>query len=148
MRLTTMATTLGAGAAMVAATLVAVPVAAGAAIHSGQVTGVESRCADSPYHLCLYYSSSTSNSAWWGTSRAVWDLGNPPQYFTGPGEGAGQPVKDNAASIFCDMTTRSICYVYDRAGFIGAADLYYGQRSGLLSGTYKHNGSVNLSYGA
>ena len=132
--------------AMAAATLVATPATAAAATNVGQFPGVEPRCADSPHSLCLYYGD-PSTSAWWGTGRTVGDLGDPPQYFTGPGEGAGRPVKGNAASMSCDMTTTSICYVFNRAGHTGDVDYSYGQRTGYLKAAHKNNVSVKLSLG-
>ena len=138
---------LGLVAATAAATLGAAPATAGPATNVGRWPGVEARCDSSPYLLCLYYGA-PSDSAWWGTGGPVGDLGRPPQYFTGPGEGAGRPVRGNAASISCDASTTSICYVYDRSGFAGDVDRLHGQRTGDLAGTYKNNVSVRISLGA
>ncbi|WP_258951388.1 hypothetical protein [Lentzea californiensis] len=131
-----------------AATALAGTVApAGAASKNiGTIAGVESRCANSPYWACLYFNSGRA-TAYWGTSVTVRDLEGR-RFFDGTGVGAREPVKNNAAAISCDMTTTSICYVYDRSELGGDVDYLYGQRSGVLSYTYNDNASIRLSPGA
>lgn len=115
----------------------------------GTISGVEFRCNNSPYFLCLYYNSSMG-TAWWGTSVAVSNLSSPTvqRFFANTGTGSGQAVKNNAAAVSCDASSTSICYVFFNSGFSGPTDWLYGQHSGRLVETYNENASVRISFGA
>jgi hypothetical protein len=116
------------------------------ATNVGTIPGVESRCHNSTYNLCLYYNS-TMRTAWWGTSVAVSNLAGR-TFFPNTGAGSGQPVKNNAAAISCDIPANSICYVFVNSGFTGDDDMTYGQRSGVLDKTKNNNASVKISWAA
>ena len=140
-----LSTALGVVAAATAVTAFAAPAQA-VSRNVGTVAGVESRCNSSVYLMCLYYNSGRA-TAYWGTSTSVSDLAGR-TFFNGTGAGDNDPVKNNAAGVSCDMTTTSICYVFDRSSYAGDVDFLYGQRSGVLVNTYNDNASVRLSQGA
>lgn len=112
----------------------------------GTINGVETRCNNSSYYLCLYYNS-TMTTAWWGTSTSVSDLANA-RFFANTGAGSGLTVKNNAAAVSCDASSTSICYVFFNSGYSGPTDWLYGQHSGRLVETYNDNASVRISFGA
>ncbi len=112
----------------------------------GTTAGVEARCNNSPYYLCLYYNS-TMATAWWGTSVDVPDLTGY-RFFANTGEGSGQAVEDNAAAVSCDASSTSICYIFVNPGYTGARDYLHGQRRGRLVEAYNRNSSVDISFGA
>ena len=115
----------------------------------GTIPGVEPRCNNSPYVLCLYYNSSM-RTAWWGTRVNVPNLDSPVvhRFFANTGAGSGQRVKNNAAAVSCDAGTTTICYVFFNSGFTGPSDYLHGQRSGVLADTYNENASVRISWGS
>lgn len=128
----------------------AIPVATASALTNvGNIAGVETRCNNSPYLLCLYYNSGM-NTAYWGTSVAVSNLSSPTvhRFFANTGTGSGRPVKNDAAAVSCDASSTSICYIHYNSGFAGPTDYLYGQRSGQLVETYNQNASVRISIGA
>lgn len=104
----------------------------------GTISGVEARCNNSAYLLCLYYEG--LDSAWWGTSGDVSDLAG--HRFT-----SGANVKNNAWYVSCDASSTSICYIFFNSGYSGPRDWLYGQRSGKLVETYNENASVRISIG-
>lgn len=125
------------------------PIVEAAPAHSGTnvgfIVGVEARCDSSSYYLCLYYNG--FDSAWWGASTSVSDLGGA-RFFPNTGEGSGQLVAVNASSVSCDASSTSFCYLYFNPGYSGPFDWLYGQRGGRLVEVYKNVGSVRISIGA
>jgi len=110
----------------------------------GAILGVETRCDNSPYSLCLYYKG--FDTAWWGTNTTG-GLGGA-RFFANTGEGSGQAVIFNAGSVSCDASSTSICYISYNSGHSGPTDWLYGQRMGRLVETYKANAAVRISFGA
>jgi hypothetical protein len=108
----------------------------------GEYSWVESRCAASVYPLCLYYNSSM-DTAWWATTVNVRDLA-PYKFWAGTGAGAGQPVKNNAAAVSCDLPRTWTCFIYFNSGWMGNRDWLYGQQSGRLQLTKNENASVAM----
>ncbi|MEU4252273.1 hypothetical protein AB0F15_33210 [Amycolatopsis sp. NPDC026612] len=128
---------------------IAAPIAlagsAQALTYVGSDAGVEGRCHNSTYYLCLYYNS-TRTTAWWGTQTSVSDLGTR-TFFAGTGTGSGTRVKTNAAAVACDAGSSSICYIFSLPGYTGGRDWLYGGSSGRLQETYNDDASVKISWG-
>ncbi|MBZ9640177.1 hypothetical protein [Streptomyces sp. PSKA30] len=135
-----------AGAAFLTTFLGAAQGAAFADTHNSSDTyGTTGRCAYS--HVCLYYNSGQSGakfSRYFNASSAQVTLAIPDlagYYFDSSGAGAGQTVKNNAASgeIYgrnCSM------WVYYNSNYGGNID-YFGDTSyGQLWYTYNENASL------
>jgi len=131
------------GVALVAA-LSPAGAASAATKHVGTIAGVETRCNNSIYTLCLYYNSG-ANTAYWGTSDNVSNLAGE-TFFSGTGAGSGQAVKNNAAAASCDLLTTGKCWIFYNSGYAGNADYLNGQETGQLSYTYNEDASVKVVY--
>lgn len=134
------------GATLLATFLGAAQGTASAETHNSSDTyGHTGRCASS--HVCLYYNSGQSGAKFTRyfddnnvqTTLAIPDLAG--YYFDSSGAGAGQTVKNNAASgeiygLHCSM------WVYYNTNYGGNVD-YFGDSSyGQLWYTYNENASL------
>jgi hypothetical protein len=137
--LTALATGIGLAAALTPA-----GAASAATRHVGTIAGVETRCNNSPYWLCLYYNSS-ARTGYWGTSTDVSDLAGE-TFLSGTGAGSGQAVKNNAAAASCDLPATGKCWVFFNHGYAGNADYLNGQETGQLSYTYNEDASVKVVF--
>lgn len=106
----------------------------------GTILGVEGRCNNSPYLLCLYYNSGM-NTAYWGTNGDIANLAGY-RFFSGTGAGSGQFVKNNAAAVSCDAPSTWTCRIFFNSNWAGPTDYLRGQTSGRLVDTYNENASV------
>ena len=112
--------------------------------HVGTIAGVETRCNNSVYLLCLYYNSS-AKTAYWGTDDDVSDLAGK-TFLSGTGAGSGEAVKNNAAAASCDLASTGKCWIFFNHGYAGNADYLNGQETGQLSYTYNEDASVKVVY--
>ncbi|BBH71279.1 hypothetical protein ACTI_79640 [Actinoplanes sp. OR16] len=128
----------------IAAGLFATSAPAGAAARDIGSGGVNSRCDSSPYLLCLFYSGNYSG-AYWGTSSYVANLSNS-RFISGTGSGAGQVVRNNAASMSCDTSVAGNlwCWSYYNTNRGGNVDYLLPQRSGNLYYTWNDEASVDI----
>ena len=106
------------------------------------ITGYEARCDNAGWRLCLYYNSGLLGS-YWGTNKSVSNLAG--ITFNTAGNGRGQAVKNNAASMMCGLLTPNKCTVYFNSGYAGNTDWMYWGEIGNLYYTYNEDGAVKIT---
>jgi hypothetical protein len=103
----------------------------------------ETSCAAQRWHYCLFYSQNTYG-AWWGTNQRTFGTITATYPTNLPNPGAGQPVRNNAASMAdntenCNVTT----WVYPNytGAFNWLKPMYWGNLTSNL-----RNNEASISY--
>ncbi len=104
--------------------------------------------------FCLYYNSSQQGSYYrWGSSTGqVSDLAGYVYPNNGNGNGAGQAVKNNAASASYSISGGCVCSndfvrVFYNSGFLGNYDTIVSNTNKQLVSTYNENASWRAYFG-
>lgn len=113
--------------------------------HDVGTRGELSRCANSPYYQCLYWSGD-GTGAYWGINAGLGGHGDANlgdnRFISGSGTGAGSVVRNNAAAMDCDYYVDYDCAAYYSPSYAGNYDYAFYGLGGTLYYTWNDEASV------
>src|SRR5690349_16174180 len=105
--------------------------------------GTEARCYNGGYAGCLYYDTNVTNDSY--APFLVSDVNLGDNYFTGPGAGAGQVVRNNSNFMACTVHVGVQCTSFWGTNYTGNFDYENSGNIGQLWYTINDNASLWLT---